>query len=148
MQTLARFLAYAAEFEKTLVDDDWSRLEPYFGDDAVYRVESDLFGCELSGPAEIFAGMKKSLDGFDRIFSDRAIALDGEPEIDGEELRVGWTVTYQKDDCPPFVLRGRSLARLHDDQITLLVDSYDPAVDDELAAWVRETGIQLDPSYV
>jgi hypothetical protein len=31
-----RFEAYAADFELTFVDDDWSRLEQYFTDDAVY----------------------------------------------------------------------------------------------------------------
>ena len=50
MTIVERFLAYATDFEKTLADDDWSRLRQYFSEDAVYRVESDLFGCELSGP--------------------------------------------------------------------------------------------------
>ena len=70
MSILQRFAAYAADFEKTLADDDWSRLPQYFSKDAVYRVESDLFGCELTGPESIFVGMKKSLDGFDRNFSE------------------------------------------------------------------------------
>lgn len=148
MGVLDGFLGYAADFEKTYVDDDWSRLEQHFADDAVYRVESDAFGCELTGPQEILAGMKKSLDGFDRRFAEREIALAGEPEIEGDELRVAWTVTYTKGELPPFVLRGASFARMRDGRISLLVDSYDPTVGDELAAWVRETGIEIDPAYV
>ncbi|HME70466.1 MAG TPA: hypothetical protein VKM54_11450, partial [Myxococcota bacterium] len=35
---LQRFVEYAQAFEKTYVDDDWTRLEPYFAPDAVYRV--------------------------------------------------------------------------------------------------------------
>ena len=140
-------MAYAADFEKTLLDDDWSRLEPYFGDDSVYRVESDTFGCELTGPAAIFAGMKKSLDGLDRRFSDRTIALTDGPHVEGDELRMAWTVTYGKDALPPFVLRGRSLARLREDRIELLVDSFDERVSAELDAWMQETGVQLEPSY-
>ena len=147
MNPLECFLVYAADFEKTFVDDDWSRLESHFSDAAVYRVESDSFGCELNGPAAIFAGMKKSLDGFDRTFSGREIAILGEPEVDGDELRVSWTVTYQKDGCPPFVLRGKSLARVCDREIALLVDSYDRRVSAELGDWMRETGTRLDPSY-
>jgi hypothetical protein len=148
MQTLERFLRYAADFEETLADDDWSRLERHFSDDAVYRVEGEPFGCELEGRPAIFAGLKKSLDGFDRRFGSRDISLSGEPEIDGEELRVGWVVTYHEPGSPDFVLRGRSFARVHDDRITLLVDSFDAGVVRELSDWSRETGVRLDPSYV
>lgn len=148
MTTLARFMAYAADFEKTYVDDDWTRLPQHFVDDAVYRVESDLFGCELKGPEAILAGMKKSLDGFDRTFAEREIAITEGPDVDGEELRATWTVTYRKDGLPPFLLRGKSMARVRDGKIVLLVDSYDERVAAEAAAWMSKTGVQLDPSYV
>ena len=148
MSTLKHFLAYAADFEKTLVDDDWTRITPYFSDDAVYRVESDLFGCELHGPAAICQGIKKSLDGFDRKFPGREIAVTSGPDIKGDELRIAWTATYQKDALSPFVLRGESFARLSGNKIALLVDSYDERVTPEAQAWMRETGIELDPSYV
>ncbi len=147
MSIIERFAAYAADFEKTLADDDWSRLAQYFSQDAVYRVESDLFGCELTGPDSIFAGMKKSLDGFDRNFSKREIALTEGPAVEGEEMRVSWTVTYHKEDLPDFVLRGKSLARIRAGKIVLLVDSYDEQVHVDVADWMRETGLKLDPSY-
>ena len=147
MGTLERFLAYAADFEKTLADDEWSRLRQYFDEKAVYRVESERFGCELIGPDAIFAGMKKSLDGFDRLFPAREIAMTKAPEVEGDELRVSWAVTYHKDDLPDFVLRGESMARLRDDRIELLVDSYDAPAEAEMADWMRETGVDLDPSY-
>lgn len=147
MSILQRFLAYAADFEKTLVDDDWSRLGQYFSDDAVYRVDSELFGCELTGPDAIFAGMKKSLDGFDRNFPRREIATHGGPVVEGNELHVAWAVTYQKDELPDFVLRGKSLARICDDKIELLVDSYDESVIKDIDEWTRETNVELDPSY-
>ena len=147
MGIIERFVAYAADFEKTLADDDWSRLPQYFGEDAVYRVEADLFGCELTGPDSIFAGMKKSLDGFDRNFPEREISMTDGPHVDGDEMRVSWTVTYHKEGLPDFVLRGKSLARIRDDRIVLLVDSYDEGVSAEVADWMRETGVKLDPSY-
>ena len=147
MGTLERFLAYAADFEKTLADDDWSRLTQYFREDAVYRVESGLFGCELTGRDAIFAGMKKSLDGFDRHFPEREISVTEGPEVDGDEMRVSWTVTYHREALPDFLLRGRSTARIRDGEIALLVDSYDDRVESELKGWMRETGLELDPSY-
>jgi hypothetical protein len=148
MTLIERFLAYAADFEKTVLGDDWSRLEQYFGDDTIYRVESGLFGCELTGGGAILAGMKKSLDGFDRRFAGREIAVTEGPEVEGNEMSMAWAVTYNVDDHPPFVLRGRSRARLDDGRITLLVDSYDPEVDAEATAWMQQTGIKLDPTYV
>src|SRR6478735_3425581 len=68
MEILQQFMAYAAAFEQTLVDDDWTRLRPFFAADAVYEVQSEDVGCRLVGPEAIFAGMKKSLNGFDRRF--------------------------------------------------------------------------------
>jgi hypothetical protein len=148
MAILEQFLAYAADFELTVVDDDWSRLRRYFAADAVYEVQSARFGCRLAGPTAIFAGMKKSLDGFDRRFSRRDIAVADGPTVDGDEIRVGWSVTYGMDGQPPFTLRGRSVVRYRGDQIASLVDSYDDAaVDADLTAWQRQTGIRLDPSY-
>jgi hypothetical protein len=148
MDVLQRFTAYAADFEKTLADDDWSRLEPHFHDDAVYRVESDAFGCELEGREKIFTGMKKSLDGFDRHFDSRDIEIVGAPEVDGDELRLVWKVIYHKPGEPDFVLPGRSMARLRDGRIALLVDAYDEEqVAADLAAWREQTGVALDPSY-
>ena len=111
METLQRFLAYAGDFEKSFADDDWARLRPHFADDAVYEVAAASFPCRLVGPAAIFAGFKKSLDGFDRRFDGRDVAVTSGPEIDGDELRVGWAVTYSQADLPPFVLRGHSTVR-------------------------------------
>lgn len=147
MSVVERFMAYAADFEKTLADDDWTRLPQHFSADAVYRVESNVFGCELTGPDAIFAGMKKSLDGFDRNFDSREIAMTEGPEVDGDEMRLSWTVTYHKEGQPDFALRGKSMGRVEGDQLVLLVDSYDESAEAEMADWMRETGLQLDASY-
>ncbi len=148
MTALDVFLAYAADFEKSFVDDEWSRLERFFDDDAVYRIESNAFGCEITGPTEILAGMKKSLDGLDRRFDGRKITITDGPHAGEDDLRVTWVVTYSKEGLPSFDLHGASYARVRDGRIQLLVDSYDDAVAEALDAWVRETGFEVDPSYV
>jgi hypothetical protein len=147
MDIMQEFMAYAGDFERTLVDDDWTRLRRYFVDDAVYEVKATSFGCRLTGPAAIFAGIKKSLDGFDRKFTKRDIEVTSGPEIVGDELRMGWKVVYSKEGLKPFALRGQSTARYSGGKIVYLADSYDPSVAAELAAWQRESGVQLDPSY-
>jgi len=146
MDTLQAFMTYAGDFERTLADDDWTRLRGYFADDAVYEVHAP-FGCRLVGPAAIFAGIKKSLDGFDRHFDRRDVEVTSGPDVAGDELKLGWKVVYHKAGLPPFVLRGRSSARYAGGKIVHLADSYDDQVRAEFADWQRQTGLQLDPSY-
>ena len=147
MDIMQQFLAYAGDFEKTLADDDWTRLRRYFADDAVYEVKAETFGCRLTGPTAVFAGMKKSLDGFDRKFAKRDIEVTSGPEISGDEIRLGWKVVYSKEGLPSFVLRGNSIARYANGKIVYLSDVYDPSVVAEFNAWQRESGLTLDPSY-
>jgi hypothetical protein len=141
------FWAYAGDFEQTLADDDWSRLTKYFNDDAVYEVKAKSFGCKLEGPPAIFAGMKKSLDGFDRKFAGRTIDVK-ERDIDGDEMRMTWEVHYHKQGVSNFTLRGDSLVRYRDGKIAYMCDHYEPGVENELAEWQRQNGVKLDPSYV
>jgi hypothetical protein len=148
MEILQQFMAYAADFEKTLLDDDWSRLARYFTDDAVYEIEGSSLACRLQGRDAIFAGLKKSLDGFDRKFPGRDIAVLDGPHVSDDEIRMRWQVTYTKDGVPPFVLSGRGLVRYRGDRIAYLSDSYDADVDAHFADWQRTAGMQLAPGYV
>jgi len=147
MDILPQFLAYAGDFERTLADDDWTRLRRYFADDAVYEVKAESFGCRLTGPAAIFKGIKKSLDGFDRKFDKRDIEVTSGPDVSGDQMQLSWKVVYTKAGVPPFVLRGSSTVRYAGDKIVYLSDSYDRKMEDEIAAWQRQTGLAFDASY-
>ena len=150
MDILQQFMAYAGDFERTLADDDWTRLERYFADDAVYEVKapSPSFGCRLVGREAIFRGIKKSLDGFDRKFDGRDIEVTSGPEVSTDDIQMSWSVTYRKAGLSPFVLRGRSRVRYRGEQIVHLRDAYEPRVSEEAAAWQRENEMPIDPSYV
>ena len=147
MSTQDLFLRYAADFEKSFADDDWSRIEPYFGPDSVYRIVSSRYGGELVGPAAIVAGMKKSVDGLDRVFDRREIGIDEGPTVDGDTLRVAWTVTYTIGDHRPFALVGASEARVDGETIAELQDTFGDEMNDAIDAWQAETGVSFDPSY-
>jgi hypothetical protein len=148
MTSLQRFGAYAQDFEETFKDDDWSRLERHFAPDAVYEVSGEPFACTLRGREAIFKGLKKSLDGFDRRFGTREIAIEGAPEVDGDTVALPWAVTYGRPGSPPLVLRGRSKATYAGDRIARLEDAYDAAAIASASAWLRDHGRDLDPSYV
>ena len=147
MDTLQRFLAYAGDFEKTLADDDWSRLTQYFNDDAVYEVKAPSFGCKLEGPKAIFAGIKKSLDGFDRRFAERRPEITEPPAEAGDTVSVGWAVTYVKPGAPPFRLRGRSTARYRGERIAHLIDEYPDGMAAEAETWLGAHAPDFDAAY-
>jgi len=148
MENLMQFAQYAADFEKTLVDDDWSRITPYFAPDAIYEVKAEGFPCTLTGPDAIARGIKKSLDGFDRKFDGRDVAMVDGPTVEGDTIHMAWTVTYKKAGKAPYVLPGRSEVRYRDGKIAYLADSYDASVGPNAAAWMQANGMILDPSYV
>ena len=51
-----RYQAYADAFEESLEDDDWSRIEQYFTDDAVYEGEP-----KARGNAAVLARLKNAV---------------------------------------------------------------------------------------
>jgi len=143
-----RFFEYVEEFEKTYDDDDWSRLERFFAPDAVYEVRNTVFACRIEGPTAILRGIRKSLDGFDRLLEKRTLGLADGPTEDGDRVTFGWTATYDAPGAPPLVLRARSTARYRGDVIVELVDEYPDGMDAEAAAWSRAYAPGMDASYL
>jgi hypothetical protein len=145
--SLLRFARYARAFEKTLRDDDWERVRPFFCDDAVYEVVDETYGCRLEGFEAIAAGIRKSLDNFDRRFPRRSVHINGLPKLGWNRVEIGWTATYEDDESTSFVLAGVSEARYRGGRIAHLGDTFagDPRADIE--AWMTANEAVLDPSY-
>lgn len=153
-QAMKVFMDYAAAFEQTYVDDDWSRLAPFFSEDATYEVRGGPMACEISGRQAIFSGLKKSIDGLDRRCSERQIDLTGEPNVTatgidgGGEVSMEWCVTYQYRDAPKMVLPGRSVITIASGVIVAMRDEYDDSEMEAVGAWMLQYGEGLDGSYV
>ena len=151
-QTLQVFMDYAAAFEETYTDDDWSRLTPFFTEDATYEVRGGPLACKIAGRKEIFAGLKKSLDGLDRRCADRKLELTDGPNIvntdDGSEVSLGWNVIYQYKEAPKVTLPGRSVFNIADGVIVAMRDEYNDKEMGAVGAWMKEYGEGLDGSYV
>ena len=73
MDPAKRFLEYATAFEQTYADDDWSRLEPYFSEDAVYSSTGEApLGGRWQGRRQVLEHLRQSLDALDRRFDERS----------------------------------------------------------------------------
>ena len=147
MSPLEPFMAYARDFEATYADDDWSRLEKYFADDAVYEVKNVSYACRLVGPEAIFTGIKKSLDNFDRPMDRRKIDVLAPPRVDGDRLEIDWAVTYTLGDAPQVRVEATSAVVVGDGRITHLEDAYVDGQEEALRAWLDAHAPHLDPSY-
>ena len=151
MDKVALFLTYAKEFEVTFKDDDWSRIEPFFADDAVYEVLNAPFACRIEGRAAILAGLRKSISGFDRRMDSRRIEVLSPPQANGDEFSVAWAVTYTLGELPPLRIAARTVARYRGDAIEYLSDIYENAAGPASLAWIAQaeaaTGTTYDFAY-
>lgn len=151
-QALQVFMDYAAAFEETYTDDDWSRLAPFFPEDATYEVQGGPLACKIAGREGIFAGLKKSIDGLDRRCADRKLELTDGPHIvdtgGGFEVSLGWNVIYQYKEAPKVTLPGRSVFNIANGVIVAMRDEYDEEKLEAVDAWMLEYGEGLDGSYV
>ncbi|MDZ7782080.1 MAG: nuclear transport factor 2 family protein [Halioglobus sp.] len=143
---------YTAAFERTFEDDDWTRLTPFFAEDAVYEVRGGPYACRLKGRSAIFAGMKKSVDGLDRRCDDRQIELIDGPQVEetpaGKVVSLDWRVCYQYGKAPRASFAGRTVATVADGRIVDLRDEYTDEDLEGFQRWMRDYGEGLDGAYV
>ncbi|MEO8549485.1 MAG: nuclear transport factor 2 family protein [Kofleriaceae bacterium] len=146
MTQLEHFMAYAAAFEQTFKDDDWSRLAPFFTDDVTYQVSGLPAACTIHGRDAMFAGMKKSLDGFDRRMTKRRIVPTAPPSANGDTITFQGYVTYERDGAPPIDLHATLVAEFSGDRIIRMHDTF--ALDGAAMKWLGQHAGDLDGSYV
>jgi hypothetical protein len=137
MSILDRYRAYADAFEESYVDDDWSRIAPFFAEQAVYEGDPDARGRDA-----VLAKLKNGVDGFDRRMDSRTPDFET-PSVEGDTLTMRWKVTYTKSGLPDLVISGVETAVFEGDQIALLRDSFDPEAQKTLEQWMAQHGAAL-----
>ena len=146
MSLIDRFQQYADAFEEVFESDDWSRLEPYFTENAVYEIHgAPPFGARTEGREKVFAALKTSLDSNDRRFDTRDLEM-----LDGPELRDGavwfrWRVRYGRAGTPGVVMEGTETARFEGDRIALLEDTFTEESQAAVLKFLGAHGDQLKP---
>jgi hypothetical protein len=144
---IARFGEYAAAFEVAFAKDDWSAVEPYFSEDAVYEIlGGPPFAGKWEGRRAVLEYLKASLDAFDRRFETRELELLEGPELRDGAVWIRWRGTYRVADAPPFVMEGEETARFQGERIARLEDRFESGAAEKLTAWMGANAAKLKPS--
>ena len=138
MNIVDRYLAYAEAFELSYEDDDWSRLEAYFTENATYLGEPE----NAEGRAAVLGKLKGGVDSFDRKMDSRTPDFQT-PTADGNTIHMDWKVTYSKADCPDLAISGHETAVFEGDRIASLRDDFDPQAEVAMGEWMAAHGAQL-----
>ena len=139
MATVERFKEYTTALEEAFHDDDWSRLAPYFAENATYR---SYYGgdIEVMGRERVLKQIRTEAESFDRKFDSRKVEYFDGPREERGGVFTMWRVTYSKAGVPDLVLTGKEIATYIGDEITLLEGHYLPETFDEFSAWMTEHG--------
>ena len=144
MTRIERFAAYAAAFEKTYESDDFSHIEPFFTEDAVYEVVGGPpFEGRTAGREALFAGLRETLDQFDRRFATRELALLEGPTEQGDTVWFRWKATYSKPGIPPLVVDGEETLTFSGDRIAHMQDRFSAQAVEEANAYLAKHGAAL-----
>jgi hypothetical protein len=138
MSILERYLAYADAFEKSYEDDDWSHIEPYFTEGAVYAPGAE----DAQGREATLAKLKESVDSFDRKMDSRKIDFE-KSTVDGDSVRTRWLGTYTKAGAPDLVISGVEFATFEGDRIARLRGEFDPEAQKTMGEWMAAHGASL-----
>ncbi len=146
MDPIARFQDYAAAFEQVYKSDDWSLLEPYFTEDAVYEIfGGEPFAGKHEGRDALLAHLKRSVDGFDRRFETRELEILEGPELEGNSVWLRWRGSYRSPGLPELVIDGEETAVFEGDRIRRLEDRFPPEASPIMEAWFKANGSRLRP---
>ncbi|HEY2775056.1 MAG TPA: nuclear transport factor 2 family protein [Candidatus Binatia bacterium] len=136
MDLLTTFAAYEADFEKTVGDDRWTRLEPYFAEDAVYQTYGST-GRRTKGRAAIFRRLRRELDAFDRRCQSRRVRTTQGPEVDGNRVLRSWVVTFHIDGAADLMIEGSERITFEDGRIVMLEEEPSELAERHLLAWIK-----------
>ena len=143
MSNITRFAAYAAAFEKSFESDDWTGVRPFFAEEAVYETGLEILGGPYEGREAILAYFKVVLDGFDRRFESREIALIEGPVEEGQSVRIRGSATYCAAGVPDLVLVLEEIVSFEGETIVRIEDRYDDEMKEEWQTYMDENGDTL-----
>lgn len=146
MSLLPLFVAQRRAFETAYEDGDWSPLEAFFHEDVRYEVLNMPFHCVLEGRGAMLAGIRRSIEGFDK-HCRRTVGLDRVVREEGANVIIHSRMAFERPGAPPTSSRVWEIATYRDGRIARLIDLYDPGAAADYEQWMAAWGQGLDPSY-
>ncbi|HVP29691.1 MAG TPA: nuclear transport factor 2 family protein [Myxococcota bacterium] len=144
MSHIAQFAAYAAAFEQAFRSDDWTSIERFFTEDAVYDAGlPEPLGGRFEGRAAVLAYFKRVLDAFDRRFASREVSLVEGPREQGDSVWLRGAARYAAPGVPDLRFELEETAWFEGDRIGRLEDRYDAATRSALETYLRAHGAKL-----
>ena len=132
-----RFLAYAADFEVSYEDNDWSRLAQYFTEEASY--DGGDGSPVAQGRDAVLQKFQDSVDGLGRRMGSREV-IPGQLSTEGDTVVLLWTARYNTEGLPVLEFDGTEYARFEGDQIVELRDVIGEQELANLADWMAAHG--------
>jgi len=144
LDLLEQFAAQARDFERTFVDDEWSRLERYFTTDVIYETLGDG-GERFAGRPVMLAALRRSVTNFDRRCDSRLLVTTRGPFLGPAEVCRHWSCEFAVSGAPDLTIEGTERAVYRGDLIELLQEALTPASRANLNAWLAAYGQFLKP---
>lgn len=142
MAIIDRFKEFAADFEATVQDDDWNRLERHFTHDATYQ---NVGGPDplIKGRERILAFLKKDVSENDRKFESRTLIALSEPVVRQNRLSRRWQCTYTLTRVPDLVVEGEARYLFEGELIKAIEEEVSSESMEKYAKWMQEYGSKL-----
>lgn len=147
MSLIPLFVKYAGAFEEAYESDDWSAIAPYFAPDAVYEIQNmpAPIGGRCEGRDAILAYFKSVLDGFDRKFASRSVALLRGPREEGRSVWIRGSATYTAGGAPTLRFELEETVTFDaQGRISRLEDRYDEEAIGTVTDYVNAHGTALE----
>ena len=142
MNIIEIFENFAADFETSYEDDNWSRLKKYFTEDATYLNVDDP-DSKSFGADEIINFFKKDVTNSDRKFDTRTVVSLSPPTAEGNRLSRLWQAKYTLTGVPDLIVEGGSMYLFEAD----LIKSIEAELTDEskktYQEWMNDFGEKL-----
>ena len=144
MGQIERYVAYATAFEEAYASDDWSKLEPFFTEDAVYEfIAPAPFGGKYEGREAVLAQFKNSVNGLDRRFDSRKVEVWEGPVEKNGSVWIRWAAIYTLTGAPDCRMEGEERAVFTHDRISRLEDSLTASEAGGIGAYFAQHGAKL-----
>jgi hypothetical protein len=145
MRPIDRFESFAADFEATVQDGDWSRLEEHFAKDATYF---NVGGPDPKaiGRAAILDFLRQDVTNTDRRFDTRTLVALTPPTVDGKRLSRRWRCIYSLAGTPDLVVEGEARYVFEGDLIKEIEEEATADSMQNLMEWMQTYGEKLASS--